>query len=208
MEAKPRLIEKVKYRNQLIDAHILHLVEGGELITPEEISRISKKPLSLVKQRLDVLRFLGIIEYVKGDAGLQYVKERTKVILKHNTNFPLNAEDLELTAREKLVVLALWNLGIADADTILDWLKLNSDHTKSKLNVYFVLRRLVDLGIVEEIRKESPMLKLKGRKVYYSLTEQIVVFDTPDSLLKQCKDYYERKFGADNHGRSVSNTWN
>ena len=193
-----RFIEKVKDRNQLIDAYILHIVEK-EPTTPEEIARLSRKPLELIKQRLAVLRFLGIVELFEGHDGLTFVRERTRVILKHNTNFPINADDLELSPREKLVVLALANLGIADADTIMEWLKLNGDHAKSKLNVYFVLRKLSDLGIVEEIRKGSPMLKLKGRKIYYSLAENIVVFDTPDSLLEQCKEYCERKFGGD-HG--------
>jgi len=179
------LVEQVKQRSREIDIAILDSINNNQSVSVEEIAKRWSKPLNLITQRLEILAAFGVVE-IDGDKVSKGSLAITDIIL------PLNAKDLELTPREKLVIRALNNLHIADVDTILDWLIANGDHVRSRLTVYRALKKLVNLGVVEEIRKDNPMFKLKGRKRYYRLIERVEVTESIDELLRQCQEYYGR----------------
>ncbi|AEA47522.1 hypothetical protein [Archaeoglobus veneficus] len=178
-------VEQVKQRSREIDQAILSSVSNDRSVSVEEIAKRWGKPLNLITQRLEILAAFRVVE-INGDRVSKGSLALTDITL------PLNAKDLELTPREKLVIRALNNLHIADVDTILDWLKTNGDHVRNRLTVYKALKKLVNLGVVEETRKDNPVFRLKGRKRYYMLKERVEVTESTDQLLKQCQEYYGR----------------
>ncbi len=178
-------VKQVKQRSREIDIAILDSISDSQSVSVEEIAKKWGKPLNLIMQRLEILTGFGVVK-ISGDRVSKGSLELKVTIL------PLNAKDLELTPREKLVIKALNNLHIADVDTVLEWLKTNGDHIRCRLTVYMALKKLVNLGVVEEIRKDNPTFKLKGRKRYYRLIERVEVTESIDELLRQCQGYYER----------------
>ena len=107
------LVEQVKQRSREIDQAILYSVSNSQSISVEEIAKRWSKPLNLIVQRLEILAAFGVVK-ISGDRVSKGSLAPTDITL------PLNAKDLELTPREKLVIRALNNLHIADIDTILD----------------------------------------------------------------------------------------
>lgn len=178
-------VEHVKQRSQEIYIAILDSISNSQSISVEEIAKMWGKPLNLIIQRLEILAAFGVIK-INGDKVSKGSLAPTDITL------PLNAKDLELTPREKLVIRALNNLHVANVDTILEWLKTNGDNIRNRLTVYKALKKLVSLGVVEEIRKNNPMFKLKGKKCYYKPKVWVEVTESTDQLLKQWQEYYGR----------------
>ena len=175
------LLNEVRLRSHELDSAILSCVEVEQRISLKELVKTLKKPLKLIQNRIEILNMFRFVE-VEEDVIVAGNQTRNT-----NISLPLNAKDLDLTAREKLVLKALASLYIADLDTIFEWLVEQGDHIKNKLTVYFALRKLVSMGVVEVIRKSGSDSKLKGRKLYYRIKEPIEVTEDVSELLMECK---------------------
>lgn len=193
-------VEGVKERTRSID---LCLCDCFTRVPRWKVDDIIKEwilPRKLLWHRIEVFTNVGVLEFDEDDEEvIRMPVKNLRVIsnIKREAEMPFNAKDLELTPREKLVIKALNRLKIASVDYIMEFLTSFGDEIASREAIYPPIKKLVYLGLIQQISKENPHYNIKGRRKYYKPLEPIEVTESNEELLAECREYYERKFGKE-----------
>lgn len=178
----------VKERSKSIDDTIVFTLKHEDSVNIDYLVE-HVAPINVISNRLDILSRYGVIR-VEGD---RISRGRSFESYKR-MELPLNASDLGLGARDKLVILVLRQLSIADIDTIFSKLHALGDHIKRGETIYWSVKNLASWGILHEIRKDNPQFNIKGNKLYYKLKENIEPTENYEELFNQCKDFMRHRF--------------
>lgn len=158
------VIEEIKRRSEDVDRWITLMVDEGN-VSIESIYNLPY-PKRVIDNRLTCLKEGGVVEVNQGQVrrGSRFGRYQREL-----ERLPLNANDLELSVRDKLVVLALKYMDIATVNDIHDYFRRGGD-TVTKSNLRIILLKLKDRNIVESF-------KVRGVKSkYYKLVDKLKLF--------------------------------